>query len=270
MRKRVAFLILSLSAFFMLFLTAKSYQSSLDFSIKGGKELSVLKVPIESLMDARINIGDLNIGTTYLLLLRAEVQSNNMQASRLPFFRKAYPQLSGLLKYKINSLIKVELLEEAFNSSILSLISKTIQQASSKRFFLNLPFAYWEPHSSEDFIELNLSLTKGALSGSTIEFYPINSFSEVIFFYPRLLLYAGFLLAMLASSLLMFSIFGLPREHTTYFFIVSLIFGLVGIDALLRGNPYKFLLKFFTIGGLGIIYTFDLGKDFYWLITREV
>ena len=50
------------------------------------------------------------------------------------------------------------------------------------------------------------------------------------------------------------------KKNKTLLVVLSTLYGIVGVDRLYAGQPMLAILKFFTLGGLGLWYCIDLFK----------
>ena len=269
MKEKSVFIVIASFFFLCLYFTLKSHDGALELNSQL-ENLSVMKLGIDSPRDlSRIDFAPLKLGTRYVAVLKSGIESSKLQAFKLPYLTTAMPHIEGVLKYRIKSALEDFSSEMTFKSGYLSKISKNIKVKQNGVFELVLPILVFSPVSSEDFLELSIALTSGSLNSAYIELYKADSLGELILFYPLVLAYASFVFFLFGSGFLFLVFFGLPKEGTFYSLLLCLFFGILGFDALIRGNSFKFLIKFLTLGGFGIIYAFDLGKEFYRFLLRR-
>ena len=197
------------------------------------------------------------------------MESINLHTYKLPYLREALPNVKGTVPYRIKLGAEDFSSELTFSPNILNRISNTIRKESSGEFQIAIPIIDLTPTSADDFIELSVRAEGGQLNGAYLEIYKTSSLSQILLFYPLVLEYLGFVCALFGTAFLVLTFFGFPKDHSLYSFLICLLFGILGFDSLIRGHFVKFLLKLLTLGGFGIIYAFDLGREFFSLVLKK-
>ena len=268
MKDRSIYFVLSCFFFFIFYINLSLFQKSLNLN-HYLSESSEKKIQLESGSITRANLEFLSLGLRYMAVLKGNVQSSNLQSYRVPFFRDAMPNLLGRVNYRIQVGSEDLTSSSTFSSTLIDRISNTVSKSSSGNFLLVLPLTDLVTSSKEDFIELEVVNEVGEVSGAYLEIYRVKSLHDFLLFYPIILVLGCFIMIQFAIGFSIIGVLGLPRANSFYSVFMSLLFGLFGFDSLIKGQNNRFILKLFTIGGFGILYAFDLGKEFYGLIFNK-
>jgi len=269
MRQRVFYFVCALVFFLSFVFSASYYKKALDINSPEIRELSVINISLGQGSLNHVSLKDLSIGSRYVAVLESGLEAKKLQTYKLPLYRDALPEVAGRITYKSKTALEEYSSELDFSTSIISRLGKTAYNNQFGNPHLILPITYLNPISSEDFLEVNYTLEKGSLAFPVLKIYKVEGRREILLFCPFLLMYLSFVSISLASGFLFICLFDIPKKGTFYSFVICLFFGLIGFDALILGKSYRFLIKLTTLGGFGMLYALDLGREFYWFVLKR-
>ncbi len=157
----------------------------------------------QTISEDNVKLDHLKNSTSYVLVLRAGVESDKLTASRLAIFRQAVPAIKGLLFTEERIGGNKILSEFKLSSDILSRISKHVRANKNGSFELVRSLGTVSKETSEDYLNLKYNLEKGSLLNPKVYFYEVSGILSFLYFYPGLIALIG-LSSFLVGTVLLF------------------------------------------------------------------